>query len=354
MAETPHEGADGGAEIIELDFQKERLIRDPAVHRSPPESQSPDAAHPHFIDDGDDWLTGDAIPQRDWLIPGIMPLGRIGLLTGEGGLGKSRLALQIAAAIASGDTDWLPGTGIKTDGEPRTVVYVTYEDEKAELFRRIASIGFDDPASQFGGRLRRLRQAGDLWGPAPESSGHTSTLGSEREALTAIKDYCCERDACLLIIDTLGGAFLSNENDRGLVTQFCGNLDTWGQNNGVTVMLISHPPKSGGAYSGSTAWRGSVRWLMYASRAELHPAKGKGENRTPAVLWPALSMDKSNYGIEHASPKWWFSTDRQRGMKLEGKATVVSKAEAKRIHNGLGAEPEYEAAEYEAPPEHMF
>jgi RecA-family ATPase len=41
---------------------------------------------------------------RLWLIDDKLPAGRVALLTGEGGAGKSRLALQLAAGVASGET----------------------------------------------------------------------------------------------------------------------------------------------------------------------------------------------------------------------------------------------------------
>ena len=46
---------------------------------------------------------GHTMPQpRQWLVNESLPAGRVALLTGEGGAGKSRLALQLAAGVASG------------------------------------------------------------------------------------------------------------------------------------------------------------------------------------------------------------------------------------------------------------
>ena len=52
-------------------------------------------AAPFPATDGDTW-TGPW-PDREWLIPGGLPVGRLGMLSGRGGRGKSRLALQLAA-----------------------------------------------------------------------------------------------------------------------------------------------------------------------------------------------------------------------------------------------------------------
>ena len=51
-----------------------------------------------------DW-TGEP-PDREWLLPGWLAVGRVHLLTGSGGRGKSRLALQLAAALASDAPAW--------------------------------------------------------------------------------------------------------------------------------------------------------------------------------------------------------------------------------------------------------
>ena len=54
------------------------------------------------------WPVDEQIPPRDWLIRNWLPAGRVSLLVGRGGVGKSTLGLQIAAAIASGVHTWLP------------------------------------------------------------------------------------------------------------------------------------------------------------------------------------------------------------------------------------------------------
>ena len=48
-----------------------------------------------------------------WLINDRLPAGRVALLTGEGGAGKSRLALQLAAGVASGGNqgEWISSPG---------------------------------------------------------------------------------------------------------------------------------------------------------------------------------------------------------------------------------------------------
>ena len=74
----------------------------------------------------------------EWIIEGWLPAGRIGILSGQGGRGKSRLALQLAAAMASGQTDFLGGLPPAYGFSKRTVlsgaqtvVYASWEDDPA-------------------------------------------------------------------------------------------------------------------------------------------------------------------------------------------------------------------------------
>ena len=99
-------------------------------------------------------------PSRRWLIDQWLPAGSVALLTGEGGAGKSRLALQLAAAIAttsSNTRSWIEGTGapgigngVPEGGTP--VVYATWEDRADEMARRLSQIS-GDPAP--GASLQR-------------------------------------------------------------------------------------------------------------------------------------------------------------------------------------------------------
>ena len=56
-------------------------------------------AGPFPATDGDTWI--GPWPDREWLIEGWLPVGRLGMLSGRGGRGKSRLALQLAARMAA-------------------------------------------------------------------------------------------------------------------------------------------------------------------------------------------------------------------------------------------------------------
>jgi DNA replication protein DnaC len=77
---------------------------------------------------------GKAVPQRQSLVEGIIPHRDVSLLSGDGGLGKTILALMLGTSLST-RTDWL---GFKTMQGP--CLYYGAEDELDELHRRLDQI----------------------------------------------------------------------------------------------------------------------------------------------------------------------------------------------------------------------
>ena len=117
---------------------------------------------------------------RRWLVQDWLPAGRVAMLTGEGGAGKSRLALQLAAGVASGggsDGAWLEapqgvlslGDSIHQGGAP--VVFASWEDEPDEFWRRLHQISGQAAPWVSPERLHNLFIAnmmgeGPVWAPS--------------------------------------------------------------------------------------------------------------------------------------------------------------------------------------------
>lgn len=269
--------------------------------------------------------SGEPPPRREWLAGdesmGWLPAGRLALLTGEGGAGKSRLALQLAAAVAGGGREVLPSTRpgdraeedngpVVASAEPRPVALIGFEDETDEAARRlrwIAAAGIA-AAGKTGDGLRYLDAAafGPLWAaPDRYESGDWTPFG--RAALDWLASI---EGLALAVLDPLAAVYGGNENDRGEVRRFLASLNAWAAETGVAVLIVAHPPKTGANYSGSTDWRNGVRALWTLATEAVggyeKPADGEAEARGRC-----LTLDKASYGRDGA--RAWLKLHGQTG-----------------------------------------
>ena len=238
---------------------------------------------------------------------GWLPCGRVTLLSGKGGLGKSRLTLQLAHAIATKETAFIPKGGAPglnlapgfADGtlSQNTVVIASWEDEADEFHRKLHRAGKAPPPKD---RLRVLNFAGKgpLWGPGKGGeSTHIATEGGLRAAGRWLLDYARECDARLLIIDPIAAAYASDENSRSHVRAFMSYFDLWGIENNCAVLLVGHPPKSSRAeYSGSSDWHGAARAVWHLSLKATKVSQGNNKTKSnDKAEAPQLHLLKTSY-----------------------------------------------------------
>jgi RecA-family ATPase len=201
-------------------------------------------------------------PERRWAIKDRVPLNQAGLLSGEGGTGKSIIELTKNVAHVAAK-DWL---GSMPELGP--AFYLGAEDERDELHRRIAAI-----ASHFGVTFKELIEGGlhvmCLLGQdatlcaASSKSGKVEPTGLYRRIYEAAGDIKPKN----ISIDTLSRAFAGNEIDRVQVYAFAMHMQALAMVAGGSVTVLSHPSlagiASGSGISGSTAWHGAFRFRQY-------------------------------------------------------------------------------------------
>ena len=225
---------------------------------------------------------GQAIPDRPWLVDGLIPRRVVTMLGGDGGLGKSLLAQQLLTACATG-TAWLARETMSCRS-----LGVFCEDDRDELHRRQANIN-----RHYGIEFADL---GDL--NLSSRVGDDSVLlewerewftGRETPIYDQILNYCRDNGVQCLVLDSLHDVFAGNENKRPHARQFINALRDIAIAIDGAVIVTAHPSLSGRASgtgeAGSTAWHNAVRSRLYLKSED-------GEDDDIRVL----KTMKSNYG----------------------------------------------------------
>ena len=249
-------------------------------------------------------------PPVSWLVKDWMPDATLSVLTGAGGAGKSRIALQLAVAVATGAERFIQTesgaamlNGLKAPQllAAGPVVFAAWETRLLAWQNRLAAVcgqGADreERIRQLTGQLHyvNMRPAGGLWGAA--HGAHTSTTGSLLDGGKALLDYAAAAQTRLLIIDPLAAAFVQNENDRALVRAFLSALDQWAEDHSCAVLIISHPPKGDSAQSGSTDWRNGVQAVWTLETAKVMDGDEKGKLVPAPGGERILQVEKLNEG----------------------------------------------------------
>jgi AAA domain len=169
-----------------------------------------------------------------WLWPGRIPYGKLTVLEGDPGLGKSQLTLAIAAAVTTGGT--LPGDAAHDAhaGEPGDVLLLTGEDGLRDTVRPRLEAANGDPA-----RVHVLRGV-----PDPERPGQFQ-FPSLPEDVTHLLLEIRRRHIRLVIVDTLttylGGEYNSFKDAD--VRRALAPLANVAETTGCAIVLVRHLTK---------------------------------------------------------------------------------------------------------------
>lgn len=308
-------------------------LRDPLTFDfppSPPLSSYRDDTHQR-PDPRVEFFTGAAladlpVPDRKWLVHDLIPSGTVTLLGGDGGTGKSLLALQLAAAVAT-STGWL-GRGVLGGN----AVFLSAEDDRDELHRRLADVvRASGLAWKDLGNLDLCSMAGE------DALLATIPAPGAPLAKTRLYDVIAakleERQPELLVLDTLADLFPGNENDRAQARQFIGLLRGLAIKHNCAVLLLAHPSlsgmNSGSGTSGSTGWNNSVRSRLYFERVTNEGYEADHNARV-------LRTMKANYGsVGGEIPMKWQAGVFVADVAESGLDKVAASAKAERVFLSL-------------------
>jgi hypothetical protein len=246
-----------------LQEQIAQLSADLAARKQPPVAANDNKPGALRLLNPAEW-DGQPVPTREWYAEDLVPFRQVTIINGDGGLGKTLLALQIAAAGAMAiDTLGISPAAGRT-------LYVGAEDEADEFWRRLADI-----TSAHGKSLRDLSDFRllpladtDALLMVPDKAGNMRPTALMQKLIEAAVDFLPR----LIVLDTAADLFGGDEIKRGQVRQFIGGLRQMAIGLDCAVVLLAHPSvagmTSGTGSSGSTAWNNSVRSRLYLTRPE--------------------------------------------------------------------------------------
>lgn len=205
-----------------------------------------------------------AKPERQFFVKDLIPHKNVTILNGDGGTGKSLLAMQLAVASVT-KTRWL-GQTVK----PGPVLYLSAEDDEDETHIRLKDICDAERLDLSAVRdLHVALLAGENALLAVENSAQSSVL-IKTQLFARLRGWLAQIRPGLLVLDNLADIFGANQNVQALARQFVGILRGLAIEFDLSVLLLAHPSLSGigtgTGSSGSVAWNNSVRSRLYLQR----------------------------------------------------------------------------------------
>ena len=208
----------------------------------------------------------EAPPPVDWLVPGFIQRGDVTTLHGDGGAGKTDIALRLAANVARAAAEWLGLELTLTANGP--VVFISAEDPERKVRRRLWHHAKHD-----GYDLTAVTDL-HLWFPAKMSGTvlaipdrYTGTMRPTR-TMQEIAAAIVALAPVLVITDNVAATYGGNQNDRAQVRSF---VNLWADiaegPSRPAVLLLDHPSLSG--LTNNTGRGGNMDWRN-AARSALH------------------------------------------------------------------------------------
>jgi len=212
----------------------------------------------------------------DWLWPGWLARGKLHILAGSPGTGKTTIALALAATVSTGGR-WPDGERCGA-GKPASVLVWSGEDDPTDTIApRLAAAGADLSRVHAvdSVRIEGQRVAFDPAAHVPELAARMAELG----------------DVALLIVDPIVSAVAGDSHKNGEVRRALEPLVRLGQDFGCAVLGISHFSKGTGGKDPTERVTGSVAFGALA-RVVLGTVKPREEGeprllvRTKANIGP--------------------------------------------------------------------
>jgi hypothetical protein len=244
-------------------------------------------------------LMATSYPPTEWAWDGFVLKGEVNLLFGDGGVGKSLLALHLAVNVAAGK----PLFTSQTTHMP--VIALFAEDGPAQVQQRVTTILIENGLDHKGALPIKLwcQPGGETALAQVDDTGVVKELPRLHALRAALAEIAAP---ALVVLDSMADLFALNESLRlpvnAALKQVLGGLC---RDYGATVLVLAHPSKAsmqdGTHYSGSTAYNNAVRQRLTLEFAKREPGD-LSEGPPPRLL----KVAKSNYGALAEKRLWYY------------------------------------------------
>ncbi len=175
-------------------------------------------------------LISEAPEEVDFTVDGLVPTSGVTIFSGEGGIGKSFIALDLAMAVASGTAfaDRFPC-------QAGPVIYVDLENDEGTIGRRLKRLGMGrgiDPTRLPLYLPQRGTPGVELQQDTPEGRAWLWTV---------IQKYRPR----LVVIDSLIACHSGDENNNVLMRQLVSGLDGMARAGEMGLLVVHHQRKRG-------------------------------------------------------------------------------------------------------------
>lgn len=242
-------------------------------------------------------------PPRIWLLEGLLPFGKTGMIVATGGTGKTQLLIQLAMSVATGTkfcNQWEVGKAGK-------VIMILAEEDDDEIHVRIHNTA----KQMLSTESQREKLGKNLLVKSMVSENNLMT-STNKDGDVEITDYP-ERlvkalkgidDIVLIIIDPAARFRGGNENASEDSTRFVEALEYLRKNTGATVLVAHHTNKgsasseepSQNASRGSSALTDGVRWQMNLASLSKAECTSNGIIEADRLRYLKAAVTKNNYG----------------------------------------------------------
>lgn len=198
-----------------------------------------------------------------WLWPGRIATGKLTLIAGDPGLGKSFLTLDIAARVSTG-ASWPDAPKVRF--EPGDVVLLSAEDDVADTIRpRLDAAGADVNRIIAIDAVRALDKAGKLSARPVDLSQDVQYVEAAMDQLSTPK---------LVVVDPISAYMGQTDSHNNAETRaMLAKLADLAARRGVAVVCVSHLNKGAGRsavyrVTGSLGFVAAARTVWSVSRDE--------------------------------------------------------------------------------------